>query len=123
MITALAVMIAIAGYLQFAGDTLEEDYVTVNDSAVNAVDSADVITENYTAGDLEGSMELDGMMDLSEEDLLSAGLTEIESLDSEVDVLMEDYLDEGMSVAEVTPEEGEIPGSCTYFHLRCQCAF
>ncbi len=110
MITALAVMIAIAGYLQFAGDTLEEDYVTVNDSAVNAVDSADVITENYTAGDLEGSMELDGMMDLSEEDLLSAGLTEIESLDSEVDVLMEDYLDEGMSVAEVTPEEGEIPG-------------
>lgn len=110
MITALAVMIAIAGYLQFAGDTLEEDYVTVSDSAVDAVDSAGVITENYTAGDLEGGMELDGLMDLSEEDLLSAGLTEIESLDSEVDVLMEDYLDQDMTVAEVTPEEGEIPG-------------
>lgn len=110
MITALAVMIAIAGYLQFAGDTLEEDYVTVNDSAVDAVDSSGVITENYTAGELDETMELDGMLDLSEEDLLSAGLTDIESLDSEVDVIMEDYLDEDMTVAEVTPEEGEIPG-------------
>lgn len=104
MITALAVMIAIAGYLEFAGTNLEEEYVTVDDSAVDAVDSSGVITENYTAG------ELDGMIDLSEEDLLSAGLTDIESLDSEVDIVMEDYLDQDMQVAEVTPEEGEIPG-------------
>ena len=27
MITALAIMIAIAGYLQFAGNNLEEDYI------------------------------------------------------------------------------------------------
>lgn len=111
MISALAVMIAIAGYLQFAGESLGEEYMTVSDpAAVGEVDSSGVITENYTAGGLEDSVELDGLMDLSEEDLLSEGLTEIDSLDSEVDIVMEDYLDEDMQVAEVTPEEGEIPG-------------
>ncbi len=111
MITALAVMIAIAGYLQFAGTNLEEEYLTVDDGdVVNAVDSSGVITENYTAGSLKNDMELDGLLDLSEADLLSAGLTEIESLDSDVDILMEDYLEDGMQVAKVTPEEGEIPG-------------
>ena len=110
MITALAVMIAIAGYLELAGTELEEEYVTVNDNMVDAVDSTGVITENYTAGELDETLELDGMLDLSEEDLLSAGMTEIESLDSEVDIVMEDYLEQDMQVAEVTPEEGEIPG-------------
>lgn len=110
MITALAVMIAIAGYLELAGTELEDEYVTVNDNMVDAVDSSGVITENYTAGELDETLELDGMLDLSEEDLLSAGMTEIESLDSEVDIVMEDYLEQDMQVAEVTPEEGEIPG-------------
>ncbi len=109
MITALAVMIAIAGYLQFAGTNLEEEYLTVEDGdMVDPVDSSGVITENYKAG--SNAAEVDGLLDLSEEDLLSAGLTEIESLDSDVDVIMEDYLEDGMQVAEVTPEEGEIPG-------------
>ena len=67
--------------------------------------------------------ELDGMMELSEEDLLSAGITEIESLDAEADVIAEDYLDTGMQVAETadgellaeaTPEEGEIPGEAVF---------
>lgn len=110
MITALAVMIAIAGYLEFAGDNLEEEYLTVADGEVGTVDSTGVITENYTAGELNGTMELDGIMDLSEEDLLNAGLSDIESLDSEVDIIMDDYLDQSMNVAEVTPKEGEIPG-------------
>lgn len=106
MITALAIMIAIAGYLQFAGTNLEEEALTVDDeNAASVADVNGVITENYTA---------DGMLDLSEEDLLSAGLTEIESLDSEVDVVMEDYLDEDMQVAEVTPEEGEVPGEAVF---------
>lgn len=120
MITALAIMIAIAGYLQFAGTGLEDEYLTVEDNAygngTSAVDSKGVITENYTA---------EGLMDLSEEDLLSANLTEIESLDSEVDIIVEDYLEEGMEVAatdgsaegqlaEATPEEGEIPGEAVF---------
>ncbi|MDE7271102.1 MAG: SpoIIIAH-like family protein, partial [Acetatifactor sp.] len=93
----------------------EEEYLTVDDGdVVNAVDSSGVITENYTAGSLKNDMELDGLLDLSEADLLSAGLTEIESLDSDVDILMEDYLEDGMQVAKVTPEEGEIPGEAVF---------
>lgn len=83
MITALAIMLAIAGYLQFAGNNLEEEYL--------AVDNVEV--ENIT------------------EELK---YTEIESLDSEVDIIMEDYLEDGMTVAEVTPEAGEIPGEAVF---------
>lgn len=107
MITALAVMIAIAGYLQFAGDNLDEEYFTVED----------------------------GLADISDEDMAVANLTDIQSLDSEVDVIMEDYLEEGMEVAvagdtelqvaeassdgtnqvaEVTPEDGEVPGEAVF---------
>ena len=115
MITALAVMIAIAGYLQFAGTNLEEEYLTVEDGELfNAVDSSGVITENYTAGNLENAADVDGLLDLSEEDLLSAGLTEIESLDTDMDIMMNDYLESGMMVSKVTPEEGEIPGEAVF---------
>lgn len=115
MITALAIMIAIAGYLQFAGTNLDEEYLTVTDDLdVNAVDSGGVITENYIASGLEHAANLDGLLDLSEEDLLSDGLTEIESLDSDVDIIMENYLEEDMVVAEATPDEGEIPGEAVF---------
>ena len=112
MITALAIMIAIAGYLQFAGTNLDEEYLTVTDDLdVNAVDSTGVITENYIASGLEDAA---GLLDLSEEDLLREGLTEIESLDSDVDIIMENYLEEDMVVAKTTPDEGEIPGEAVF---------
>ena len=131
MITALAIMIAIAGYLQFAGENLEEDYLTVNDGIASEADSQGVIAENYTADGTMEEVDLDGLLELSEEDLLSAQLTEIESLDSETDLITEDYLDTGMQVidesaevsaetvvtdqlAEATPEEGEIPGEAVF---------
>ena len=80
MITALAIMIAIAGYLQFAGTNLEKEYLTSdNTEDLSAVDSTDIVTD-------------------------------IESLDSDVEIVMEDYLDEDMQVAEATLDEGEIPG-------------
>lgn len=116
MITALAIMIAIAGYLQFAGNNLEEEYV--NDENFTSVDSGGVIAENYTAEGLQDAT-LDGLMDLSEEDLLSSEeLTEIASLDSEIDVIVDNYLTEDMQVegmvAEATPEVGEIPGEAVF---------
>ncbi len=133
MITALAIMIAIAGYLQFAGSGMEDDYLKVDDSNVEAgnaspVDSEGVITENYT---------LDGLLDLSEEDLLKSQ-TDIESLDTDGGVIVDDYLADSMDVAgtagtegtdgtvvdasgtaegevpENTPEEGEIPGEAVF---------
>ncbi len=126
MITALAIMLAIAGYLQFAGTNLEGEYLSSEvGGEASAVDSTGVITENYTAGILQ-----DGLMDLSEEDLLTENLPEITSLDSDVNVVMEDYLDQDMEVygtvtdsmetdtnqqiAQVTPEAGEVPGEAVF---------
>lgn len=118
MITALAIMIAIAGYLQFAGTNLEDEYLTVNDDIVytndaSAVGSGGVVTENYIEGML---------LDLSDEDLLGTGLTDIESLDSEMEgSYVGDYA--GLEFTEVgkneaqtgdTPDEGEIPGEAVF---------
>lgn len=140
MITALAIMIAIAGYLQFAGTGLEEEYLTTegdaNAGGASTVDSGGIITENYMS---------DGLLDLSEEDLMQDGLTEIESLDSDVDIIVEDYLEDGMDItgvetsaeglaagtdpadeqvaganpaagqmAEATPDEDEVPGEAVF---------
>ena len=45
MITALAIMIAIAGYLQFAGTNLEKEYLASdNTEDLSAVDSTDIVT-------------------------------------------------------------------------------
>ena len=121
MITALAIMIAIAGYLQFAGTGLEEEIVKTDDSNVDVgnaspVDSGGIITENYTADD--------GLMDLSDEDLM-AGMTDIESLDSDAGEIVDNYLDTDMEILDTsgtaggemennTPEEGEIPGEAVF---------
>ena len=75
MITALAIMIAVAGYLNFAGTKAGEEQLTSADAG-NA-------EEDTTA-----------LLDLSEEDIVS----DIESMDSEQDAaLVEDYLDAQMS--------------------------
>ena len=118
LITALAIMIAIAGYLQFAGTGLEDEYQAVDDSNVytsdtNPAGSDDIFRENYTAGDL---------LDLSEEDLIQTGLTEIDSLDSDMeDNPVDDYLDADFQVSQnsaeegsSTPGEGEIPGEAVF---------
>jgi stage III sporulation protein AH len=143
MITVLAIMVAIAGYLQFAGTNLDEDYLTTDS---NTVADSGAITENFTADDLTAADVGDtanlealdslnaGVLDLSEEDLL-AGITDIESLDSDGNVAAADYLTDGMGIAnaegtpdelaaadtnqdsllaEVSPEEGEIPGEAVF---------
>ena len=71
MITALAVMIAVAGYLNFAGNKLKEETLVVNDVMMT--------DEERTA-----------LLDLSEEDIAS----DLESLDQDA-VLTENYLKEG----------------------------
>jgi stage III sporulation protein AH len=115
MITALAIMIAIAGYLQFAGTGLEEEIVKIDVGNASPVDSGGIITENYTA---------EGLLDLSDEDLLS-GMTDIESLDSDGGEMVENYLSTDMTILDTsgtaegemegnTPEEGEIPGEAVF---------
>jgi stage III sporulation protein AH len=136
MITALAIMIAIAGYLQFAGTNLDDDYLTTDGQTT--VDPG-TITENITSDDLasvniitdgENTANapdgLDSLLDLSEEDLLE-GVADITSLDNDGDVAAPDYLTEGMAPApedpltadgtellEATPEQGEIPGEAVF---------
>lgn len=118
MITALAIMLAIAGYLQFAGTAPAQEYLEVNDSNVYTgsaeLTGTDGITaEGYTTQDL---------LDLSAEDLLQSGVTDIESLDSDMEgEPAEDFLDvpvqlsQNLSSEELsTPEEGEIPGEAVF---------
>ena len=97
MITALAIMIAIAGYLQFAGTGLEDEYLEVTDgnvytSEANLTGSGDIVTGTYTAQEL---------LDLSEEDLLQTGVTDIESLDSDMEgAPVDDFLDVGAQITQ-----------------------
>lgn len=104
IITALAIMIAIAGYLRFAGEKIgEEEFMTVDSSAVTS--------EAFHSIELDGDIEsgvaaIDGlqgadadlaMLDISEEDIEQAELVSIESLDSDIDLSSADYLDEAMA--------------------------
>ena len=77
MITALAVMIAIAGYLNFAGNKISEESLVVAD---------EVMTEE----------EMPALLDLSEEDILS----DIGSLEEDAQ-LTENYLEEDMEYSDI----------------------
>ncbi len=106
MITALAIMIAIAGYLHFAGEVPE-------DGSLEA--SADVaeqnqIVENLSIDDLTADYDLGSLEDISDEDLEEMAM--LEGLDSTVDVVLEDYSEEEMVA--VQPEDNEIPGETVY---------
>lgn len=126
MITALAIMIAVAGYLQFTEDKLGEEEYMQTSGEVGTLEQADV--EDFSEDALTEDYSLDGLMDLSEEDIASEQLMEIDSLDSDIDVVMEDYLEEDMGMATTiddgsdlaaaegveTPEDGEIPGEAVF---------
>ena len=87
MITALAIMIAVAGYLNFAGSKItEEEIMTAGSDTVIANEQA--ITETDT--------DVAALFEISDEDMEQAGYSEIESLDSDVVLQQENYLDETM---------------------------
>ena len=110
MITALAIMLAIAGYLQFAGTNPTEDGVEANSNNLVS-DVEGTITEIFTV-----------------EDDLFSDISDINSLDTDGDELAENYLDTGMdsvlsasgeNTGDVTlaagqPEEGEVPGEAVF---------
>ena len=77
MITALAIMIAIAGYLNFAGNKISEESLVVSD---------EIMTEE----------EMTALLDLSEEDIYS----DIGDLEEEAG-LVENYMDEDMEYSEI----------------------
>lgn len=113
MITALALMLAIAGYLQFSGKAPDKTITTSADNVVNEKQS--VFTENYIA---------ENAADITSENLSLEELGDADILDSDLEmVYVEDYLDTDMQMAEGVdlidsavgmPEEGEIPGEAVF---------
>lgn len=126
MITALALMLVIAGYLSFAGRKLDdEEFLPVNS------DDGIALTGEYEDTDelLMGQSQLDNdglesssVLDISDEDMEQANsITDINSLDSEVDAIASNYLDEDMAEVAINTadkQEGftvdEIPGEAIF---------
>lgn len=105
MITALAIMIAIAGYLHFAGEVPQEGSLEANaDVAQNQVQ------EHIRIEDLTADYDLNSLKDISDEDLAEAAM--LDGLDSTIDVVLEDYSQDEMVA--VSPDENEIPGETIY---------
>lgn len=110
MITALAIMIAIAGYLNFAGSRISEEIMeTGADSAVTAKEDAPDTEDTQVAS----------LFEISDEDMEAAENYDIASLDSDVVSEEPDYLDETMqeSMAENTGDElsdQSVPGEAVF---------
>jgi len=101
MITALAIMIAVAGYLNFAG-------TKVTDEKLMSV-----------SGGVESSFETDGeadyaaLLDLSDEDAEKAG-GDILSLDSDVTINGDGSVDEELAQALAEEQMDEVPGEAVF---------
>lgn len=103
MITALAIMIAVAGYLNFAGTKVtDEEIMTVN----GGIETDDLGNLALSEEDIDYS----ALLDLSEEDMEQAS-GDIQSLDSDVEVTSTELWDEGMAQA---PGEDETPGTAVF---------
>ena len=106
MITALAIMIAIAGYLHFAGEVPEDGSLEASADVANQ----NQVMEQISIEDLTQDYDLNSLSDISDEDLAEAAL--LDGLDSTVEVVLEDYSEEEMVA--VQPEDNEIPGETVY---------
>lgn len=114
MITALAIMIAVAGYLNFAGTRITEEEIMTT-GAEGAV---------YTGqADVKNDPEVAALFEISDEDMEQAQYGEIESLDSDVVLQQDNYLDESMDEAmaeqlaqnlENQISDGEVPGEAVF---------
>lgn len=120
MITALAIMIAVAGYLNFAGTKLsDEELMKVSGQSVVAENGEEIaLQEDMSAGDMYTSASLeisDEDMELADADILSDDGTvfqDIESLDTDDITASADYLSEEMAQNEVT--ESDTPGEAVF---------
>lgn len=109
MITALAIMIAVAGYLNFAGEQItdEEIMTATTENAVGRIQEEGYIDDTEVAA----------LFEISDEDMEQAENGDIESLDTEVITEQENYLEETME--EVVGEtiglsESETPGEAVF---------
>ena len=103
MITALAIMIAVAGYLNFAG-------TKVTDEELMSV-SGEVGSPELTQEDAQ--MEYAALLDLSDEDMEQAA-GDIESLDSDVTMAGSGSVDEELAQALAEEQMDEVPGEAVF---------
>lgn len=104
MITALAIMIAVAGYLNFAGTKVtDEDIMSVN---------GEIATDDFGNISMEESEDT-ALLDLSEEDMEEAK-GDIESLDSDVTVAENQNAEEDLMEALGEEQLQEIPGEAVF---------
>lgn len=103
MITALAIMIAVAGYLNFAGTKVtDEDLMSV---------SGEMGATGLTQEDAEE--EYAALLDLSEEDMEQVS-GDIESLDSDVTMAGSGSVDEELAQALAEEQMDEVPGEAVF---------
>lgn len=103
MITALAIMIAVAGYLNFAGTKVtDEDLMSV---------SGEMGATGLTQEDAEADYA--ALLDLSEEDIEQVS-GDIESLDSDVTMAESGSVDEELAQALAEEQMDEVPGEAVF---------
>lgn len=104
MITALAIMIAVAGYLNFAGTKVtDEDIMSVN---------GEISTDDF------GNIQMDevtdsALLDISDEDMEEAK-GDIESLDTDVTVVSDSTADDALMEALGEEQMTEVPGEAVF---------
>lgn len=102
MITALAIMIAVAGYLNFAGTKVTDEKLM---SVSGGVETAPLETDreaDYAA-----------LLDLSDEDVEKA-TGDIQSLDSDVTLAGDGSVDEELAQALAEEQMDEVPGEAVF---------
>ena len=103
MITALAIMIAVAGYLNFAGTKVtDEDLMSV---------SGEMGATGITQEDAEA--EYAALLDLSDE-VMEQAAADIESLDSDVTMAESGSVDEQLAQALAEEQMDEVPGEAVF---------
>jgi stage III sporulation protein AH len=132
MITALACMIAIAGYLNFTGKELKDESLYTTSAQFEEITTADNATqEDINLAENEADESASLIYDISDDDINQTA--DIQSLDEDIDLSSADYLDEETvesmasaeeSVMEVASEdtdslakgaeEGENPGEAVF---------
>lgn len=113
MITALAIMIAVAGYLNFAGGKLnEEELLEVNSGAVST--EGTILGDTATANINDEDYDLASALEISEEEQVN--VADIKSLDYD----LEDSVDtasvptDNASAATENAAQEEIPGEAVF---------
>ncbi len=131
MITALALMIVIAGYLHFTGSQIEQDDIITNDTEM--VETSSVSVDGFVEYDVNTGETLSTgeLLDISDEDILATQTTDIQSLDTdyiqadaeyteqlyEVTMTDADMAENGTTEVETTTDDStisEIPGEAVY---------